>query len=220
MARFTNEALIKVKKLFDNREFILSNDKIYKKIKYSSQITIDCDDEAITVSVRSLIVYYSNTKNKKNISKQHEKAIIYFSNLINSGKYIIDYNELYKRYGYKLKRGYTTFVIAIDNVIYRTFEHRIIYYLYFGIWDDLLVIHHRDSNKSNNKIQNLELVTNFENLIYSIRNYEAFIHPSNLDEDIRNKYRLHGEEWEIFKNEVIKAYEHNDKGSYYIRKER
>ena len=208
MARFTKESLIKVRELFDTRELILVDDRIYKKVKRCVNITLE--NETLSVEEHVLLKNYYNI-DKENISEKYQKLLIYFKNSINTGDYLLEYNGIYKKYGSNHERGYIRFSITIKNIEYTTFAHRIIYYLYFGIWDDLLVINHKDSNKSNNKIENIESITKFDNIIYSIRNDENILHPSMLDHITRRKYCSNDEQWEIFKNEVYKSFNRHNK---------
>jgi len=113
---------------------------------------------------------------------------------------------LYKKYGGTHQRGYKIFSICIDGITYRTFAHRIIYYLHTDIWDENKVINHLDEKKTNNRIENLELINQFENIIYSLRNYEVLYHPCMLDARTKAKYHLDEEKWEIFKREAYSAY--------------
>lgn len=214
MAQFTKEALAEVKKRFEAREFIIIDGRIYKRIKYSTSIDIKCENETLNVSVRFLIIFYLNIKSissnsikSKTIYKKYKKALIYFSKLIDSGEYIIDSNELYKIYGSKHAHGYINFWITVGNIQYRTVAHKIIYYMYYNIWDDALVIHHKDSNKTNNKIENLELITVFENIIYEIKLHEIPIELSDISNNYyKDTFHLDDEQWKIFKEEYIKEY--------------
>jgi len=208
MARFTKESLIKVREMFDNRELILVNNRIYKKVKRCVNITLE--NEIISVEEHVLLNKYYNI-DKESISERYQKLLICFNDLINNGDYLLEYNGIYKKYGGTHQRGYIRFFITIDNIEYTTFAHRIIYYLYFGIWDELLVINHKDSNKSNNMIENIELISQFDNILYSIQNDEIIMHPCMLDDYTRSKYRLNDEQWKTFKIEVHIAFNRHNK---------
>ena len=56
-------------------------------------------------------------------------------------------------------QGYLKF--QIDGIDY--FVHRIIYYMHHGHIDDTMQIDHIDGNKTNNRIENLRLVTHSQN---------------------------------------------------------
>lgn len=163
MAQFTKEALVKLREVFDSRELILVNDKIYKKIKKSMRIVLK--NEVITMEVPFLLKNYLHNIEMEKLSVNYQKAIIYLTN----GDLYIDYNGLYRRYGSKDIRRYQKFYIEIDKIPYRTYEHRIIYYLYFGEWDDYKIIHHRDNHKYNNKIRNIDIISQIENIVSAFK---------------------------------------------------
>lgn len=199
--------------MFDDKEFIIVEGKIYKKI---NRRTINVlNDAGITksVSIRRLIKSIEGDQRYKIDEDIYEN----FRESIEQGEYIIsNYSwDIFKKHASIHERGYINFYITINGITYRTFAHRIIYYLTYGIWDEDKVINHKDNNKQNNKPDNLELITQFENVLYSIKNNEILIHPSMLDDVCRKKYRLNDREWELFKNEVIKAYNRNGEDAHY-----
>lgn len=217
MAKMTKEILNIVKEMFEKKEFILIDWVIYKKIKYNRITFYDEENNAQEIKIEILMECLENNNSNKDIS---EYVFNSFKKSLQEEEYIVEkvYKKLgeytvveryivYKRYGGSHERGYIIFSITVKDVTYRTFAHRIIYYLVHGIWDDNKVINHKDSNKTNNNPENIELITQFENVIYSIRNYEIIISDSHLDDYIRNKYRLNDEKWKIFKEEVYKANE-------------
>jgi hypothetical protein len=63
-------------------------------------------------------------------------------------------------------RGYWS--VRLDNVLYAA--HRVIWVLHNGKIDESLVVNHIDNNRGNNKIENLELVTNAVNSRRSVLN--------------------------------------------------
>lgn len=208
MARFTNEALIKVREMFDTRELILVNSIIYRKVKRCLNLT--SEHNILSVEEHILLKYYYNIDNA-DISEKYQKLLTSFNDLINNGDYLLEYNGIYKRYGGTHERGYIRFFITIEDIEYTTFAHRIIYYLYFGVWDESLVINHKDSCKTNNNIKNIELITQFDNVLYSIQYDEVIIHPSMLDDITRRKYNLNDEQWKKFKHEIYIAFERHNK---------
>lgn len=213
MAQFTREALVKLRELFDNRKLILVNDKIYKRIK--KKMKIELKNEVITVEAPLLLKNYFHDVEMEKLSVNYQKAIAYLTNSISNGDLYIDYNGLYKRYGSKDLRGYQKFYIEIDKIPYRTYEHRIIYYLYFDEWDDFKIIHHRDNHKSNNKIRNIDLVSRSENIVSTFKDGKISVTSADLvNREIKRKYYLNDEDWEIYKKEAIKTFKDNGKEYY------
>jgi hypothetical protein len=61
---------------------------------------------------------------------------------------------------------------VIRQKIYTT--HRVVYYLHYGIWSDRkMVVNHKDSNRSNNSIDNLEMISLYENVIHKNRSINS-----------------------------------------------
>lgn len=213
MAQFTREALVKLREMFDNRKLILVNDKIYKRIK--NKMKIEFKNEVITVEAPLLLKKYFHGVEMEKLSVNYQKAIVYLTNSISNGALYIDYNGLYKRYGSKDLRGYQKFYIEIDKIPYRTYEHRVIYYLYFNEWDDFKIIHHRDNHKSNNRIRNIDLVSRSENIVSAFEDGKISVTPAALvDRQIKRKYYLNDVDWEIYKKEAIKTFKDNGKEYY------
>ena len=54
------------------------------------------------------------------------------------------------------------------------YVHRVVYYLHYGIWSDRkMVINHKDNNRSNNRIDNLELIDSIENTSHQNRSINS-----------------------------------------------
>lgn len=206
MAKMNKKILEIIKMKFQSKEFILKEGIIYKKIK-ARTIKIQKSDVPVillinSVSRKKYLATHLWIKFTKDIEKSFKKSVA-------NGEFIIIDDKLYRKYGCTHERGYIEFNISIDNIIYRTFAHRIIYYLYYDIWDDNKVINHLDGNKSNNNIENLELISQFDNVIYSLKKGEIILNPHFIDDITRKKYRLNDEQWEIFKKEAYNAYRKN-----------
>ena len=94
--------------------------------------------------------------------------------LIEDGVYIGPDNHLYRKDGRALSRmttnGYYMVRKMYDGINYYFVEHRVIWYFHNGSIDENLVINHKDFDRANNDINNLELVTQSENTLYSLRN--------------------------------------------------
>jgi len=172
------------------------------------------------MEVPFLLKNYLHNIEMEKLSVNYRKAIIYLTNSISNGDLYIDYNGLYRRYGSKDIRGYQKFYIEIDKIPYRTYEHRIIYYLYFGEWDDYKIIHHRDNHKCNNKIRNIDLISQIENIVSAFKDGKTSVIPATLvSRHAKRKYHLNDEDWEIYIKEAIKTFEDNGK-EYYLLLER
>lgn len=63
--------------------------------------------------------------------------------------------------------GYYTIGRAVDKEITRFMEHRVIWVWHHGYIDNELVINHLNSVRDDNRIENLELVTQRENMIHA-----------------------------------------------------
>lgn len=88
------------------------------------------------------------------------------------GAYIGEDWHLYRADGRPLSRkcrnGYYLVRKMYDNHCYHFCEHRVIWYLWNGPFDLSLTINHKDFDRANNNISNLELITQKENIQYTI----------------------------------------------------
>ncbi|MCD3329321.1 HNH endonuclease signature motif containing protein [Clostridium botulinum] len=204
MARMNKTVLNHVKQLFQE-EFYIEQDGVLYKRRISKIFRTTIEGKKYQIVSRKLIHFLNNKIDRSLINWSDdmiENVIEKFNN-----KFFIVYNDsIYEKMNSHHQRGYINFWITIDGVEYRTFAHRIIYYIHHGIWDDKKVINHKDSKKSNNNIDNLELISQFENVLYSLRNYEFIISPQGLNERIKNKYRLNDEQWRTFKRVAKESY--------------
>ena len=91
--------------------------------------------------------------------------------LIEDEMYIGKDNHIHRKDGRLLSRqarnGYYTVRKMYNTIKYTFMEHRIIWYFYYGKFDESLVINHKDFDRANNDINNLELITQKENIEYS-----------------------------------------------------
>lgn len=91
--------------------------------------------------------------------------------LIEDGMYIGEDNHIHRKDGRLLSRqmrnGYYTVRKMYNTINYYFMEHRVIWYFYYGEFDESLVINHKDFDRANNDINNLELITQKENTDYS-----------------------------------------------------
>ena len=91
--------------------------------------------------------------------------------LIEDGMYIGEDNHIHRKDGRLLSRqmrnGYYTVRKMYNTINYCFMEHRVIWYFHYGEFDESLVINHKDFDRANNAINNLELITQKENTDYS-----------------------------------------------------
>lgn len=91
--------------------------------------------------------------------------------LIEDGMYIGEDNHIHRKDGRLLSRqmrnGYYTVRKMYNTINYCFMEHRVIWYFCYGEFDESLVINHKDFDRANNDINNLELITQKENTDYS-----------------------------------------------------
>lgn len=72
-----------------------------------------------------------------------------------------------KTAGKLTRNGYRTLSLQKDNEIYTFCEHRCVWTWFNGEIPDGMVINHKDFDRSNNRIENLEVVTHKENMEYT-----------------------------------------------------
>lgn len=91
--------------------------------------------------------------------------------LMTSGAYIGEDWHVYSGNGKPLSRmcrnGYYMVRKMYDGHVYNFMEHRVIWYFHYGSIGENMVINHKDFDRSNNDITNLELVSQSENIKYS-----------------------------------------------------
>lgn len=87
------------------------------------------------------------------------------------GAHIGEDGHIYRADGRPLSRksrnGYYLLRKMYNHHTYTFCEHRVIWYFCNGAFDESLVINHKDFDRSNNKIENLELVTAKQNINYT-----------------------------------------------------
>lgn len=77
------------------------------------------------------------------------------------------YSESGKPLSRMSRNGYYTVRKMYDGQVYCFMEHRVIWYLCKGAIDENMVINHKDFDRTNNNINNLELISQKENVAYS-----------------------------------------------------
>lgn len=79
-------------------------------------------------------------------------------------------------HGYLTKRGYIRVNMLCKDNQQRFYQwHRVIWFYFNGEIPEGLEVNHKDEDKTNNSIDNLELLTHFENINYGTRNQRAGI---------------------------------------------
>lgn len=91
--------------------------------------------------------------------------------LKNDGCYIGEDGHVYRKDGRALSRqcrnGYYMLRRMYGNHTYHFMEHRVVWYLCNGEFNESLTINHKDFDRTNNKIENLELMTQRDNFNYT-----------------------------------------------------
>ncbi len=100
--------------------------------------------------------------------------------LKSDGSYIGNDGHIYRKDGRPLSRlsrnGYYTVRKMYDDHVYCFMEHRVVWYFVYGSLDATKVINHKDFDRGNNHVENLELISQKENTEYSRKNNR---YPSN-----------------------------------------
>ena len=103
-----------------------------------------------------------------NFDDDDDKLPLFVKMLKNRGCYIGEDGHIRRKKGTlasKLMRnGYYLTSAQYDNKMYYFMEHRVVWVWYNGNIPDNLVINHKDYDRANNRIDNLELVTQKEML--------------------------------------------------------
>lgn len=103
--------------------------------------------------------------------EDEDKLLVFVEMLKNRGYYIGSDGHIRFKKGTissKLMRnGYYLTSAQYDKKTYYFMEHRVVWVWYNGAIPKGMVVNHKDYNKANNKIENLELMTQKENTEYS-----------------------------------------------------
>lgn len=109
-----------------------------------------------------------------NANKKNRMSFTEFCDrLIADGAYQSEKDgHIYRASGNILSRqcrnGYYLLRKQYDGITYHFMEHRVVYYMHNGKFDEGLQINHKDFDRTNNRIENLELMTSKENINYTI----------------------------------------------------
>ena len=108
----------------------------------------------------------------------HDKIVLFVEMLKKRGCYIGEDGHIRGKRGGNMSKitrnGYWLTGAAYNRKDYYFCEHRVVWVWYNGAIPDGMVINHKDYNRSNNHIENLELMTQKENVEYSRCNFN---HP-------------------------------------------
>lgn len=106
-----------------------------------------------------------------NFDETDDKIIVFVDMLKSRGYYIGEDNHIRSKKGVLssklMKNGYYMTSAQYDCKIYYFMEHRVIWVWNNGAIPKGLVINHKDYNRANNAIENLEIMTQKENTNYS-----------------------------------------------------
>lgn len=120
-----------------------------------------------------------------NFDAEDDKLPLFVEMLKNRGYYIGDDNHIHSKKGNlasKITRnGYYMTARQYNGKMYYFMEHRVIWVWNNGAIPKGLVINHKDYNKANNAIENLEVITQKENTEYSRCNFK----PSRGEKSVR-----------------------------------
>lgn len=96
-------------------------------------------------------------------------------NIRSLGRYVTDSNKVQFINGKQLKpfdsgKGYLKINLCKDGVRKSKFIHRLVCETFLKKYNEKFVVNHKDFNTANNNLNNLELLTQKENIHYSLNN--------------------------------------------------
>ena len=103
-------------------------------------------------------------------------------------------NELVEQYFYK--NGYLGVFLYIKGKQYKKRVHRLVAECFIGVPSESFQINHKDENKTNNNVENLEWITSKDNKNYGTRNKRI---SESLSKAV-NQYELNGAYIRTFKS--------------------
>lgn len=81
----------------------------------------------------------------------------------------LKYNTGSIRKSYLDRDGYPNIFLQVKNTRYRKFVHRLVAEAFIDNPHNLPCVNHKDGNKTNNNVENLEWVTHKENTIHAVK---------------------------------------------------
>ena len=88
------------------------------------------------------------------------------------------------------KQGYIKVCLSKNGKVKHWQIHRLVYETFIGLIPDGMVINHKDQNPSNNRIENLEVCTQKENVNYGNRHYKLSVANGKIVECIETGERF------------------------------
>lgn len=82
------------------------------------------------------------------------------------------------------KKGYKRVCLYKDGIQYTRLVHRLVAFAFLRNPENKKLVHHKDSDSSNNQVSNLKWVTHHENLIHAFINKE---NPTPISVTVENK---------------------------------
>lgn len=126
-----------------------------------------------------------------NFDAEDDKLPLFVEMLKNRGYYIGEDNHIHSKKGTlssKLTRnGYYMTTAKYLGKTYYFMEHRVVWVWHNGAIPKGLVINHKDYNKANNAIENLEVLTQKENTEYSRCHFKPARGEKSVRADLTNK---------------------------------
>ena len=110
-------------------------------------------------------------------------------------------------HGYLTKRGYIRVNMLCKDNQQRSYQlHRVIWFYFNGEIPECLEVNHKDEDKTNNSIDNLELLTHLENINYGTRNQRAGVSISNALKGRKSPFKgkHYSEEARLAKSKQLK----------------
>lgn len=93
-----------------------------------------------------------------------------------------------------LRNGYRWFDLRANQKKYSRSQHRLLAEAFIENPEDLPIVHHKDGNRLNNQLDNLEWVT------YSINNLKKNKRESGIDHSCQKDWDLTNERWKTFRD--------------------
>lgn len=131
--------------------------------------------------------------------KNYENAyqVSNYGNVRSLDRYVTDKNKIQFIKGKTLKptnngNGYLIVSLLSNGKRKNHYVHRLVAQTFFNNYENNLVVNHKDFNKKNNNINNLEIVTTLENIQYSINKnrYKKSIIINSLNREKKAKQKV------------------------------
>lgn len=163
----------------DGRCFLKINGN--KAVKRGSTLVKEYfKDELIELSISKIKNSFGET------AKHITDSDFYFVTNEGNFYFLNNKNDPIKKSLFK-KRGYLMFRIGNNkNKVLESYAHKIVAMYFLDNYQDEMQIHHIDSNKLNNKVNNLEIINQSKHM--SITRFEEYKRTEELIKEIRFNY--------------------------------